>query len=350
MCVCAETTQNPIKYHILCRYNAVQLSIESCVQRGFTARHICTIQTCHFPVTKPSLPSPSSAIMLQHSISHTIRTGRSKIISKSSIWFNYSRRSISNQRISADTIAISVSGFLPLFCWWIFFGFCAQSLICSYSDIDIQFMQSHCNALFWFRRYCLIYVILSTITWLVYHQSMSYTAKAPNQISILYEPYIVILLTSILAYLLTFTKFYRMHTTIVSIVTTIQMCGTSLMLLLFTSPYLFSPLGHFSICIEIILLIYTMIPLRLWQNCALAALYSILFEIASILAKHNDFTWNSLLMRLMMHLCVQLVGFHILVMNVVRMRSTFIEVGQNLLVRRQLEMEKQVKYCLFYYF
>lgn len=193
-------------------------------------------------------------------------------------------------------------------------------------------------------------MILSTITWLIYHQTMSYTAKAPNQINILYEPYIVILLTSILAYLLTFTKFYRMHTTIVSIVTTIQMCGTSLMLLLFTSPYLFSPLGHFSICIEIILLIYTMIPLRLWQNCALAALYSILFEIASILAKHNDFTWNSLLMRLMMHLCVQLVGFHILVMNVVRMRSTFIEVGQNLLVRRQLEMEKQVKYCLFYYF
>lgn len=30
-------------------------------------------------------------------------------------------------------------------------------------------------------------------------------------------------------------------------------------------------------------------------------------------------------------------------MNVVRMRGTFIEIGQNLLVRRQLEMEKQLK-------
>lgn len=154
------------------------------------------------------------------------------------------------------------------------------------------------------------------------------------------------MVTSVLAYLLTYTDFYRVHTTFVSIVTAAQMCGTSLLVLLFTSPLLLSPLAHFSICIEIVLLIYTMIPLRLWQNCALATLYSILFEVATIRAADNEFEWNVLMMRLMMHLCVQLVGFHILIMNVVRMRSTFIEVGQNLLVRRQLEMEKQVSFSL----
>ncbi|TMW44161.1 hypothetical protein DOY81_010763, partial [Sarcophaga bullata] len=36
-------------------------------------------------------------------------------------------------------------------------------------------------------------------------------------------------------------------------------------------------------------------------------------------------------------------GLHVLVMNLVRMRGTFMKVGQNLLVRRQLEMEKQLK-------
>lgn len=87
-----------------------------------------------------------------------------------------------------------------------------------------------------------------------------------------------------------------------------------------------------------------MIPFRLWQNVCVAAIYSILFEIGSL--RSNDASsavgYKILVMRLMLHVCVHLVGFHILIMNVVRMRGTFIEVGQNLLVKRQLEMEKQV--------
>lgn len=164
------------------------------------------------------------------------------------------------------------------------------------------------------------------------------------QLITLYTSYVMVLFTSILFYFLTYTKFYRIHTTFVSIITSAMLCGTSLTVLKFTSIELFSPLGHFSICIEIILLIYTMIPFRLWQNCALAAIYSILFEIGSL--RSDDISpavnYKIIAMRLMLHLCVHLVGFHILIMNVVRMRGTFIEVGQNLLVKRQLEMEKQV--------
>lgn len=198
-------------------------------------------------------------------------------------------------------------------------------------------------------RYALIYVILSTLIWLAYHLSVLDTSVARMQLITLYASYVMVLLTSILLYFLTYTKFYRVHTTFVSIITTIILCGTSLTLVKFTSIELFSPLGHFSMCIEIILLIYTMIPFRLWQNCLLAAIYSILFEIGSF--RSNDFntsvTYKIMIMRLMMHVCVHLIGLHILIMNVVRMRGTFIEVGQNLLVRRQLEMEKQVIY--FYY-
>lgn len=89
-----------------------------------------------------------------------------------------------------------------------------------------------------------------------------------------------------------------------------------------------------------------MIPLRLWQNCGLAAVYSILFEIGSL--RMDDFNYKIIAMRLLLHMCVHLVGFHILIMNVVRMRGTFIEVGQNLLVKRQLEMEKQVINLIIY--
>lgn len=88
-----------------------------------------------------------------------------------------------------------------------------------------------------------------------------------------------------------------------------------------------------------------MIPLRLWQNCALAVGSSILFEVQMIRSVDIPIgaSYSVTIVRLLLHLCVNLIGFHILIMNVVRMRGTFIEVGQNLLVKRQLEMEKQVK-------
>lgn len=59
-------------------------------------------------------------------------------------------------------------------------------------------------------------------------------------------------------------------------------------------------------------------------------------------AEDVDFA-TTLTIRLLMQLCVHIIGIHILIMTFVRMRGTFMKVGQSLLVRRQLEMEKQLK-------
>ncbi|CAK9814439.1 Adenylate cyclase type 9 [Anthophora plagiata] len=56
----------------------------------------------------------------------------------------------------------------------------------------------------------------------------------------------------------------------------------------------------------------------------------------------NYFSTN-LGIRILMQICIHLIGIHILIMTFVRMRGTFMKVGQSLLVRRQLEMEKQLK-------
>ncbi|XP_029171847.1 adenylate cyclase type 9 isoform X2 [Nylanderia fulva] len=55
-----------------------------------------------------------------------------------------------------------------------------------------------------------------------------------------------------------------------------------------------------------------------------------------------DFSTN-LAIRILMQICIHLIGMHILIMTFVRMRGTFMKVGQSLLVRRQLEVEKQLK-------
>lgn len=62
----------------------------------------------------------------------------------------------------------------------------------------------------------------------------------------------------------------------------------------------------------------------------------------NLFADDIDFSTN-LAIRILMQICIHLIGMHILIMTFVRMRGTFMKVGQSLLVRRQLEMEKQLK-------
>lgn len=197
----------------------------------------------------------------------------------------------------------------------------------------------------YFSRYALIYTILCSSVWLLYLLSTTQTDTSKNQIIILSTAYAIVLGYTSILFWLSYSKFYRKHTIIVSSLTASALSLTSLCLLAITTKNVLSSLGHFSICIEIVLLIYTVIPLRLWQNCAFAIIYSMLFELITIFYLPNDGPLNCKvsILRCLMQFCVHIVGFHILIMNVVRMRGTFIEVGQNLLVRRQLEMEKQLK-------
>lgn len=66
---------------------------------------------------------------------------------------------------------------------------------------------------------------------------------------------------------------------------------------------------------------------------------------SSLIGNDDDDVTSSktLAIRILMQICIHLIGVHILIMTFVRMRGTFMKVGQSLLVRRQLEMEKQLK-------
>lgn len=66
--------------------------------------------------------------------------------------------------------------------------------------------------------------------------------------------------------------------------------------------------------------------------------------LTDVLNSHVDLNFTTILaIRILMQICIHLIGVHILIMTFVRMRGTFMKVGQSLLVRRQLEMEKQLK-------
>nr|XP_033334607.1 adenylate cyclase type 9 [Megalopta genalis] len=71
--------------------------------------------------------------------------------------------------------------------------------------------------------------------------------------------------------------------------------------------------------------------------------YFLSSNISSRSYSDDNYFSTSLGIRILMQVCIHLIGIHILIMTFVRMRGTFMKVGQSLLVRRQLEMEKQLK-------
>ncbi|XP_035788299.1 adenylate cyclase type 9-like [Anopheles albimanus] len=226
-------------------------------------------------------------------------------------------------------------------------------------------------------RFALFYILLCSLVWLLYFLlDGGPTTYTPLTFSIG-----LIFVFALLGLWVTGTDIYRAYTNPLSGCCAILLCMFSLALLLLTREAL-SPLGHFSICIEIVMLVYTIIPLPLWLCCTISVLYSVCFEVLSFLhqtrfdynsrpagttarnsgdaadyyfgapgttgdtgepADDETFLYKIILIRVLIQLCVHLIGVQILVMTVVRMRGTFMKVGQNLLVRRQLEMEKQLK-------
>ncbi|XP_058176624.1 adenylate cyclase type 9 [Anopheles ziemanni] len=213
-------------------------------------------------------------------------------------------------------------------------------------------------------RFALFYILLCSLVWLLYFL----LDGGPTSFTLLTVAIGVIFLFALAGLWLTGTDLYRAHTNLISSFCAVLLCMFSLFLLLLTREAL-SPLGHFSICIEIVMLIYTIIPLPLWLCCTITMTYSVCFEVLSFLHQtHYDynsrpngspllgsaaqtaarlttdtFVYKIMLIRVLIQLCVHLIGIQILIMTVVRMRGTFMKVGQNLLVRRQLEMEKQLK-------
>ncbi|XP_034043720.1 adenylate cyclase type 9 isoform X2 [Thalassophryne amazonica] len=113
-----------------------------------------------------------------------------------------------------------------------------------------------------------------------------------------------------------------------------------------------SPVGTFSLCMEVLLLLYSVLYVRLYASVLLGLLYSVLFEALGWLpllhvGSHSDFETNTLpwlaVAKALLHVCAHVIGIHLFVMSEVRSRSTFLKVGQAIMHGRDLEVEKALK-------
>uniref|UniRef100_A0A8C2G9P9 adenylate cyclase n=1 Tax=Cyprinus carpio TaxID=7962 RepID=A0A8C2G9P9_CYPCA len=117
-----------------------------------------------------------------------------------------------------------------------------------------------------------------------------------------------------------------------------------------------SPVGTFSLCIEVLLLLYSVLHLPLYVSVLLGLLYSVLYEalgwlylaqmdVSYVESQRSDLhtlSWLGL-GKVLLHLCAHIIGIHIFIMSEVRSRSTFLKVGQAIMHGKGLEVEKALK-------
>ncbi|XP_071056306.1 adenylate cyclase type 9 isoform X2 [Onthophagus taurus] len=198
-------------------------------------------------------------------------------------------------------------------------------------------------------RYGLFYILLVSFVWFLYFLCIGITTEIPNwptQCAILAVFTVVI----ILLIFLTFTKFCIQRLSTISLCTVLALCVTRIFFVIPLIPDekngtlpIIGHVGKFSICAEILMLIFTIFPLRFYICIVISVTYTALFEIVTWLSSRNDYDFKTVTIRLMVHFCIHLIGIHILIMNNIRMRNTFMKVGQSLLARSQLEKEQILK-------
>ncbi|KAJ8939763.1 hypothetical protein NQ318_004177 [Aromia moschata] len=189
-------------------------------------------------------------------------------------------------------------------------------------------------------RYALIYMTLVSMSWLVYFLIAGPIGDHrywPLVCSLM----LLVVICKSMSLLFTYTKIYTRHVISVSLAITLLIVVLSLSFLIIVQP---PPIGHFSVCIQMLFLIYTLVPLKLYMCLMIGIFYSVAFELLGkflvVAVKDNV---STIVTKFLCHFAIHLIGFHICLMRNVRMRNTFMKVGQSLLVRRQLELEKRLK-------
>ena len=156
---------------------------------------------------------------------------------------------------------------------------------------------------------------------------------------------VVVMVLGLTAFL---PSLYQQHCFKISLVLSVVLCTLSLMatanLSLPGDAVDITPAGLFAIYVAILLLFYTAVPLPLYGTLIIGAAYTCLFEILLCVAWRSR-TQNAatVIVNILMHCCLHIVGIHILITTQVRMRDTFMKVGQSLMVKKQLVTEKGLK-------
>ncbi|XP_063511155.1 adenylate cyclase type 9 isoform X1 [Pongo pygmaeus] len=214
-------------------------------------------------------------------------------------------------------------------------------------------------------RYALFYIGFACLLWSIY-----FAVHMRSRLIVMVAPALCFLLVCVGFFLFTFTKLYARHYAWTSLALTLLVFaltlaaqfqvltpvsgrGDSSNLTTTAQPTdtCLSQVGSFSMCIEVLFLLYTVMHLPLYLSLCMGVAYSVLFETFGYHFRDEAcfpspgagaLHWE-LLSRALLHGCIHAIGVHLFVMSQVRSRSTFLKVGQSIMHGKDLEVEKALK-------
>ncbi|XP_027738578.1 adenylate cyclase type 9 isoform X1 [Empidonax traillii] len=214
-------------------------------------------------------------------------------------------------------------------------------------------------------RYALFYIGVACLLWGIY-----FGVHMREKQIVFMVPALCFLLVCVAFFVFTFTKTYARHYVWTSLILTLLVFALTLApqfqalkpvsgsgdMSNRTPPAdptdtCLSQVGSFSMCIEVLLLLYTVMHLPLYLSLFLGLSYSVLFETFGYhFRDENCFAplgagvvyWE-LLSKAFLHICIHAIGIHLFIMSEVRSRSTFLKVGQSIMHGKDLEVEKALK-------
>ncbi|XP_022086352.1 adenylate cyclase type 9-like isoform X2 [Acanthaster planci] len=213
-------------------------------------------------------------------------------------------------------------------------------------------------------RYALCYILAACVVWLIYlpvrntvgrqtdHLCLKDQEDSGQQAWIAFELAVACLLVlCVILLIFTISHHYKSHFQKVSGVLCLCLCGLTLVTFVsHSSAGTSSPMSSvatFAMCIETILMMYTLIPMPYLYTLIPMLMFSVAYELLYFLYVDPESSEHSItgevVNKLFLHVCVHLMGTHVFFMTQVRSRNTFMKIGQAVMARHQHQVEKQLK-------
>lgn len=188
--------------------------------------------------------------------------------------------------------------------------------------------------------HALVFVCFVCVIWGIF-----FAVRKREYYQILVGDGVFLLLVISLILFTKFSRWYKKCASFVSLLASVLLIAMELCL--FALPTALSNPARFCMCTCVIMLIYTMIhSLHLYICILMTVAFSVAHEVLSDVITDGEGRVSrpkDIICRLILHMCIHLFGIQIFFMAQVRERSTFWKVGQCVVARRDLEIEKQVK-------
>ncbi|CAG5135299.1 unnamed protein product, partial [Candidula unifasciata] len=142
--------------------------------------------------------------------------------------------------------------------------------------------------------------------------------------------------------LFTYTSMFKQYSKIVSFLLALILVIVVQLPFVFHNPDI-SPVGTFCGVVEILILLYSFLPLNLYFSVGLGAFLSVSSEVFTALRFPQMCEVDYIVCKLLLHLIIHLIGIFIYIMSNTRVRSNFSKIGQSVLAQEDLMVEKEIK-------